>query len=124
MLIVIGVVVATQSKTGTVRPASTVTTEASITTTAATPGSSAPPTAPAPPAAGAASTTSGATSTTLGATSTTVTHSPSMSLAPNGKPYEPGDYCRRDERGMTTTAGNGATITCKVVNGSDQWVKG
>jgi cardiolipin synthase len=35
--------------------------------------------------------------------------------------YEPGEYCRDDNHGMTGRAGNGQTITCEVENGTWYW---
>jgi hypothetical protein len=35
--------------------------------------------------------------------------------------YEPGEYCRDDDHGMTGRAGNGQTITCEDENGTWYW---
>jgi cardiolipin synthase len=35
--------------------------------------------------------------------------------------YEPGEYCRDDNHGMTGRAGNGQTITCEDMNGTWYW---
>ncbi|MDQ2724179.1 MAG: hypothetical protein M3Y36_01590 [Actinomycetota bacterium] len=119
VLIIIGVVALSSHKKDTVTTGPSASTAASIATTAASTGTEVPAT-PATTSQISAPTT---TTTTAGAATTTAPPSASMLLAPSGKPYEPGDYCRRDERGKTTTAGNGTTITCEVVNGLDQWVK-
>ena len=38
-------------------------------------------------------------------------------LSNEGGCYEPGEYCRDDDHGMTGRAGNGSTITCEDDNG-------
>jgi cell division protein FtsN len=112
VLIIVGVLVSSRSNKGTV----------STSRSPATASTVAPPTpAPVTTARAAVPTT---TSTTTAPTTTSTTTTSSMLLAPNGQPYEPGDLCRRSERGKTTTAGNGSTITCELVNGTDVWVRG
>ena len=58
--------------------------------------------------------------TTTGPTSTTSTTAGSSACYPldnEGGCYEPGEYCRDDDHGMTGRAGNGSTITCEDDNG-------
>ena len=54
-------------------------------------------------------------------TSPTPTPTPGSSacypLSNEGGCYEPGEYCRDDDHGMTGRAGNGSTITCEDDNG-------
>jgi hypothetical protein len=114
VLVVVGLLVSSHSKKGTVASSGTPTTASTVAVSTTAPALST--TAPAITARPAVSTTTTSPSTT--------STSASMLLAPSGQPYEPGNLCRRDERGKTTTAGNGATITCELVNGSDVWVKG
>ena len=49
---------------------------------------------------------------------------PAASCTPiddEGACYEPGEYCRDDDHGMTGRAGNGQTITCEDQNGTWYW---
>lgn len=39
----------------------------------------------------------------------------------SGNCYEPGEFCPHADAGMTGVAGDGKTITCKLVSGSYRW---
>ncbi len=66
----------------------------------------------------AASTT---TSTSFVVTPTTTAPTGCSPIDDEGGCYEPGEYCRDDDHGMTGQAGNGATITCEYVGGDWYW---
>jgi cardiolipin synthase len=59
------------------------------------------------------------TTTTSSAGSSPATTSPTgcYPLDDEGGCYEPGEYCRDDDHGMTGRAGNGLTITCQYDDG-------
>ena len=67
-----------------------------------------------PPPPTSATTPSAPTPTTAGA----VACSP---IDDEGGCYEPGEYCRDDDHGMTGRAGNGQVITCEDDNGTWYW---
>ena len=67
-----------------------------------------------PPPATSATTPSAQTPTTAAA----VACSP---IDDEGGCYEPGEYCRDDDHGMTGRAGNGQVITCEYDNGAWYW---
>lgn len=41
--------------------------------------------------------------------------------APSGNCYEPGEFCPAADAGMSGVAGDGKTITCKLVSGRYHW---
>lgn len=95
-------------------------------------GSSSPPATPTTvPPPTTVPTTSTTTTTVPPPTTTTTTTSPPPPPAPTPAPaprsctpiddeggcYEPGEYCRDDDHGMTGVAGDGETITCEDNDG-------
>jgi hypothetical protein len=103
--VVIGVRVSRGSSTGTCwtalrpRPARTAAVAAPahpVSSPSSQPSSAPPASAPSPPPATTAS---------------------CYPLSDEGTCYEPGEYCRDDDHGMTGVAGDGETITCEDNNG-------
>ncbi|MFI7339055.1 hypothetical protein ACIBUY_14080 [Streptomyces sp. NPDC050085] len=82
---------------------------------------SAPASAPARTAPGDRSSSSGSSSS---GSSSSGSSSSGQLLSPSGRPYEAGQFCPRKYLGMTTTAGNGARITCQPQSGRNHWVAG
>jgi phosphatidylserine/phosphatidylglycerophosphate/cardiolipin synthase-like enzyme len=54
-------------------------------------------------------------------TQTTATATACSPIDDEGGCYEPREYCRDDDHGMTGRAGNGQTITCEYDNGDWYW---
>lgn len=101
--VVADVAPSTTTASTTTTAAVSTTTAASTTTTAAPVTTTQPPTTTAPP------------TTTL--SPTTAAPAGCSPISDEGTCYEPGEYCRDDDHGLSGTAGDGEAITCEDNDG-------